>query len=241
LEAAVVSVILCATFLPLKWLLGPFPWEVGGSRRFTDKRDGQRYKGVKMPDGRTWMAQNLNYQTDSSWCYENSAGNCAKYGRLYAWNAALSACPVGWHLPSRWEWDTLGRAIIDKTGGKTGNKTSNNADSGKDWHGVGEKLKANGSRWDSRYISHFTGSRRGRVYRLFKNRYKVYRFSALPAGNRLSDGSFHNAGEYGGWWTSTEGGVLHAYGRGIYYNDNPVSEDNYYRRIGISVRCVRDD
>jgi hypothetical protein len=48
---------------------------------FTDTRDGQTYKTVKMPDGKTWMAENLNYQTKGgSWCYENSADSCKKYG-----------------------------------------------------------------------------------------------------------------------------------------------------------------
>ena len=29
------------------------------------------------------------------------------YGRLYDWEAALTACPAGWHLPSDEEWATL--------------------------------------------------------------------------------------------------------------------------------------
>jgi uncharacterized protein (TIGR02145 family) len=64
--------------------------------------------------GQTWMAENLNLQTADSWCYENSAANCAKYGRLYTWNAAKKACQlVGMRLPSREEWD----ALIDVAGG----------------------------------------------------------------------------------------------------------------------------
>jgi uncharacterized protein (TIGR02145 family) len=78
---------------------------------FTDTRDGQTYKTVKMPDGKTWMAQNLNYKTDSSWCNENSADSCNKYGRVYDWNAAIIACPTGWKLPDTADWNKLVKAM----------------------------------------------------------------------------------------------------------------------------------
>ena len=53
------------------------------------------------------MAENLNYKTTKRCCYNNNAVNCEKYGRLYNWDAALKACPLGWHLPSDVEWKTL--------------------------------------------------------------------------------------------------------------------------------------
>ncbi|MEX2593318.1 MAG: FISUMP domain-containing protein [Anditalea sp.] len=37
----------------------------------------------------------------------NRPGNCAKYGRLYSWDAALTACPEGWYLPGEEEWRIL--------------------------------------------------------------------------------------------------------------------------------------
>lgn len=78
-----------------------------------DSRDGKTYKTEKI--GRqVWMAENLNYEIDGSDCYENDPANCEKYGRLYTWEAALNACPEGWHLPTEEEFGTL----ISNVGGK---------------------------------------------------------------------------------------------------------------------------
>jgi uncharacterized protein (TIGR02145 family) len=91
----------------------------------TDKRDGKSYRTVRMPDGKRWMAENLNYRTGKSRCYGDKEPNCEKFGRLYDWKTAKTVCPSGWRLPSSGEWDTLsivcgenkaGRALKSKDG-----------------------------------------------------------------------------------------------------------------------------
>ena len=54
-----------------------------------------------------WMAKNLNYETDGSFCYKNADSKCTQYGRLYKWDAAKKACPSGWHLPSKKDFETM--------------------------------------------------------------------------------------------------------------------------------------
>jgi len=161
--------------------------------------------------GLKWMKKNLNVQAADSWCYGNADSNCVKYGRLYTWEAAKSACQsVGMRLPSREEWGALAKAA-----GGTGD------------YGVGgtagKALKST-SGWNHN-----------------GNGIDKYGFSALPGGSRTSDGSFYGAGRYGGWWTATGNGGSYAYYRDMYYYDDYVAEYGYDdKSYGYSVRCVKD-
>lgn len=80
---------------------------------FTDPRDGNEYKIVRIGN-QTWMAENLKYDAEKgSGCYDNRQTNCSKYGKLYSWETANRVAPLGWHVPSKTEWETL----LDNLGG----------------------------------------------------------------------------------------------------------------------------
>jgi uncharacterized protein (TIGR02145 family) len=189
----------------------------------TDSRDGQTYKTVTIGT-QTWMAENLNYKTDSSFCYNNVESNCAKYGRLYTWAAAVGklesecgygytctlpsgniqgVCPNGWHLPSKAEWETLFNAVGGQsTAGKVLKSTSG-------WYD-------NGNGTDS------------------------FGFSALPAGYRYSNGDYNDEGVLALFWSSTENISFSAYYMGLDFNHDDAGLNHDRKNSRFSVRCLKD-
>jgi len=111
--------------------------QVGGSSSSGGRGDGNSitYGNDTYPivviGTQTWLAKNLNYAVEGSKCYgeggeveidwddENKIpitkalsnaevrANCDEYGRLYDWSKAMEVCPLGWHLPSNYDWEVL--------------------------------------------------------------------------------------------------------------------------------------
>ena len=186
--------------------------------------------------------QPTSTEDSSSFCYHNELDSCDKYGRLYLWSAVIDSagvfsdggngcdygetcvelgtvqgvCPIGWHLPSRDEWNTLEKAVIDKK--FAGTKLTLASAQKK----VGKMLKSK-----SGWYKDGNGT-------------DEFGFSVLPAGYREGDGSYGYAGENAYFWSSTEGSSDGAYRWCFYYYDEDVASRYNLKNNGYSVRCLRD-
>ena len=196
------------------------------SGTFTDSRDGKTYRTVGIGI-LTWMAENLNFVTDSSACYDNSYDNkernCTKYGRLYNWHDAMTACPAGWRVPSDEDWDSLTVAA--------GGQRVEYGYGDYYWKVAGKKLKST-TGWDD-WEDDNGNSVSG-------NGTDDFGFSALPGGYRWSDGNFYSAGDLGYWWSATEDDTNHAWLRLMYYRNEGVDRGIKFKTFLFSLRCVRD-
>lgn len=77
----------------------------------SDTRDGHVYSWLKIGK-QTWMTENLRFSVPAgSWAYNNMPEHEENFGRLYSWNAARTACPKGWHLPSEKEWSLMIKSL----------------------------------------------------------------------------------------------------------------------------------
>jgi hypothetical protein len=55
---------------------------------FTDPRDRRHYPAVQVGP-QVWMARDLAFQSQRSWCYEDKPERCEANGRLYPWAVAI--------------------------------------------------------------------------------------------------------------------------------------------------------
>jgi len=221
---------------------------------FTDNRDGyeKKYKTIDLLDGNTWMAENLAYLPDDNYFYKqinkktrqysgifvyNYQGTSSvvarsttyyeKYGCLYDWEHALTACPTGTHLPSDQEWKALEIAygmppseaelygLVNRASGEVGLALRTN--SSDDWF------------WDQ-VSGNFVGNNKSG-------------FSAIGSGRvfffNTNSVNFMWEGQDAIFWTSTMGpnGPI---SRDIKFSDVGVGRTEGFANIGFSVRCIID-
>lgn len=188
---------------------------------------GKAYKTVRMPDGKVWMAENLDFKfcnisgsgsptTPNAWYYNNDETTYGwdgyKCGLLYNWYAVKfltdyrsDLCP-GWHVPTKAEWD----ALVTACGGASV---------------AGTKLKALDGSAGTNWPSGWNGT-------------NDYVFGLLPAGRRNSS-NFDYVGISAILWTSTVYSSSNAY-RYIFSTDSSTLLDDDYKEYGNSLRLVKD-
>ena len=192
---------------------------------FMDKRDGRKYKTVTI-GSKTWMAENLNYDTLGSYCFGDDSNKCAKYGRLYTWDAAMNACPAGSHLPTTYEWNRLfndvGRLDDDFLFTQMDLELVYGMN---DSSLVGKVLKSKSGWHDGG-----TGT-------------DDYGFSVLPAGFRYGhNGAYSAEGDFSIFWSdSLCSNKKDAYAMILSYYHDKVDMYKESKDMGFSVRCVLDE
>lgn len=175
------------------------------SGSYKDPRDGYKYEWVLI-NNQLWIAENINYATvNGSVCMQ-----CNNWGRLYNFNAAKEACPSGFHIPSKSEWQQLLKfSSKNKLAGKAlkagfgwdplkGTSTYGNGD---DDFGFG--VKAGGAHFAKSDVS-------------------------------LNNRKFADAGQKAYFWTAEKSVIV------FFYNNDNAKFENFNAEFGASLRCLKD-
>lgn len=195
-----------------------------------------------------WMVENLNTTkyndgtaiplvtdkaewkalTTPAYCTYNNTSNADTintYGRLYNWYTVNTdkLCPSGWHVPSDDEWAQFEDYLISNGYNYDGTTNANK---------IAKSLAAT--------ILWTSVSNVGAVGNTdYPHKRNLTGFTALPGGCRLLDG-FWDIGDYGMWWIATENSPSNARFWYLYtWFDYACRIDND-KRLGYSVRCIKD-
>jgi uncharacterized protein (TIGR02145 family) len=203
--------------------------------------DGYTYSSIILGNGQEWMAENLrtsvyangdpipNQTNSNQWpnlstgawvYYDNNSQFENPYGKLYNWYAVAdprNVCPVGWHVASDSEWNTL-IGFLDNC--------YNPNENGIQSMTAGGKLKSVGTQFWSPPNTAATNE---------------IGFSGLPAGFRdFLTGEFFTIGNSCVWWSSSESYSAAGWLRAIHHNSGNVHRGMWEKQVGLSVRCLRD-
>ena len=209
--------------------------------------DGNVYNTVQIGN-QCWMAENLkttayqngtpipNVTNGSNWGFLTSGAYVwffniiswkDSYGALYNWYATVDAnglCPTGWHVPTNGEWTAL-TDFIGGTGSPHGNELKSCRQENSPLGGGCNTTEHPRWRDDNYHGNYGTDD---------------YGFSGLPGGLRDYDGEFYYIGDEGCWWSSTGDSQFYAWSRYLYYYGGNVYVGYDGRRVGFSVRCLKD-
>jgi uncharacterized protein (TIGR02145 family) len=169
---------------------------------------------------------------------ESSTGpNATNYGFLYNWYAAAgiittggsptkNICPSGWHVPTDAEWTILIQTLDPDQLVNSGNVLTF---TGFQSPIAGDQMKSTDTQptpggWNSPNTGATNSSS----------------FSAIPGGSRDVDGSFTTIRNNAFFWSATEYDFVNAWYRILNYLNGIVFRNNYTKRVGFSVRCLRD-
>ena len=196
--------------------------------------NGYTYKSILLGNGQEWMAENLrtakyangipipNITSDIQWpnlttgafaYYNNNNQYENPYGKLYNWYAVVDSrniCPTGWHVPNDAEWSMLINYLDPYVNSPI----------------AGGKMKSIGTQY---WQSPNTGAT------------NESGFSGLPGGYRWTNGNFMNLGTEGNWWSTSQViGMNYSNYMVLNYNTSKISQNGYYRVLGLSVRCLKN-
>lgn len=189
---------------------------------FTDPRDGQTY-AITTIEGQTWMAENLRYDLGNKKLFNGMVYNASRppfVNPFYSWAGAMKACPAGWHLPSKDEWNTLFKNVdgAENAGALLKGKTNPPPKQDESTNGI-DFVNFNGL---------LTGYFLQDVY------------------GDMAD--FDKIGEAGFYWTSTETGssnaftvILQAASEGVFLANNFTTGYEDDVQYMFSVRCIKDE
>jgi len=197
--------------------------------------DGNVYETIKVGD-QVWMAENLrvthyrdgtaipNIVSGVVWSNTKSGAYCfydySKFGALYNWyavNDSRNIAPEGWHVPSDDDWKELEVYL--------GMSQSEADDTG--WRGTneGSMLAGKAELWES-----------GKLEK--NSEFGLSGFNALPRAERDCSPliTLGNLGYESSFWSTPD-----RLNRTLGDNHSEVGRNYQYdKRIGISVRCVKD-
>ncbi|MGL1933509.1 MAG: Ig-like domain-containing protein [Fibrobacterales bacterium] len=166
------------------------------------------YKIVRINDV-VWMADNLDYRKKGN-CGGMGDDRCDEFGSYYRYDSVATACPAGWSVPSKSDWESFEQFVDGDNGG-----SDNDA---------GRSLKA--------YRAGWTGNYAGNPYTFnaLPSGYSTYTGAPNMSGAHWWSSTYHSENgtfKIPNYWTASISGDALSIG----YN---VSGDS------LPLRCIQD-